>query len=407
MANVNDLKAAAGRRVDELADELISLSDYIGDNPELGHQEAKAAARIRQVLESHGLKVVQGVAGLKTALHADVVGREARPCVAILGEYDALPDVGHGCGHNIIGSAAAGAVLALADMRAALPGAVAFYGTPAEESAVPNAGGKVVMVNAGVFDNVDAVLMIHPSQETRAWKENWLAARGFDFLFYGRAAHAAGDPHNGINALDAVLLTFNGIDALRQHVKSDVRIHGIVTQGGGSPNVVPAFASCRFRVRSENAKYLGEVVEKVLNIARGAAMMTGARLEIQEYANPYMNNIPNTTLAGVMEQNMRMLGLELSPTPKHPERGSNDLGNIAHKVPSIQGAIAIADEGSMAGHSPEFAAASLSERGHAAVLTGAKVMAYTALDLLLQPDLLAKARDELKKGLAEEASAAK
>lgn len=405
MTKLNELKAAAGRRVDELSSELISLSDYIGDNPEIGHQEVKAVARIRQVLEGHGLKVVEGVAGLRTALHVDVIGQKPRPNVAVLAEYDALPDVGHGCGHNIIGAAAVGAALSLAALRAELPGSVVLYGTPAEESAVPNAGGKVVMVNAGVFDDVDAVLMIHPSQETRAWRENWLAARGFDLLFYGKSAHAAGDPHHGINALDAVLLTFSGINALRQHVKSDVRIHGIVTQGGGSPNVVPAFASCRFRVRSETEPYLAEVVEKVLNIARGAALMTGARLEIQEYANPYMNNIPNLTLADAMEQNMRTLGLKVSPAPARPERGSNDLGNIAHRVPSIQGAIAIADEGTLNGHSPEFAAASLSDRGHGAVLLGAKVLAFTALDVLFQPDLLARARKELSEGLEAEKKA--
>jgi amidohydrolase len=263
------------------------------------------------------------------------------------------------------------------------------------------------MVNAGVFDDTDAVLMMHPATETRAWRENWLAARGFDFKFYGKSAHAASDPHRGINALDAVILTFNGINALRQHVKSDVRIHGVVTNGGGAPNVVPAFASCRYRVRSESSAYLTELVEKVLNIARGAALMTGARLEIEEYANPYQNNIPNDTLADILEFNMGLIGLTISPQPKEKGRGSNDLGNVAHRVPAIQAAIAVADEGECNGHSPEFAVAAMSERGHAAVLAGAKAMAYTAIDILLEPELLAKAQKELADGLAAEAAAAK
>jgi amidohydrolase len=407
MTNVSELKALAGHRIDEISEELIELSDYIGANPELGHQEVKAAEATTRVLKYHGLKVAHGIAGLKTALHAEVSGFRDRPRVSILGEYDALPDVGHGCGHNIIGSAAVGALLGVQAVIAQLPGTVAFFGTPSEESAVPNAGGKVVMVNAGVFDDTDAVLMMHPSTETRAWRENWLAARGFDFKFYGKSAHAAGDPHKGINALDSVILTFNGINALRQHVKSDVRIHGVVTSGGGSPNVVPAFASCRFRVRSELDPYLAEVVDKVLNIARGAALMTGARLEIEEYANPYQNNVPNDTLADILELNMSLIGLKMTPPPKEKGRGSNDLGNVAHRVPSIQAAIAIAEEGECNGHSLEFAAAAMSERGHASVIAGAKAMAYTAIDILLDPELLARAKKELSDGLSAEAAATK
>lgn len=395
MLDLEQLKRDAVAEVDRLADTLIEVADDIGHNPELGLQEYRSVGLLTGLLEAHGLGVERGIAGLETAFRCDIDPRHERPRVAILAEYDALPDIGHACGHNLIGTSAIGAGLALAKVMGELPGSVVVLGTPAEESAVDNAGGKVHMVNAGVFDDVDAAIMFHPAAHTAAPDDTSLAARGVEFAFHGKSAHAAAAPHEGINALDAVIQTFNSINALRQHVKSDVRIHGIITAGGRAPNVVPAYAACRFRVRSADAVYLEDVFRRVVSCAEGAASATGARLEWREYILPYDNILPNEVVRRLFKRNLEALGLEVLDRRPRPDYGSSDFGNVSQRVPGLEARIAIAPLGTP-GHSDAFREAALSEQGHTALLQAAKSLAMTAIDLLGDREALTEARARLE-----------
>ena len=400
MARENEtLKRIVCAEVDRIGEELVAASDHLAHNPELGYQEFKSVASLRELLAKHGIAGETGIAGMPTALRAELPGGNPKPRIAILAEYDALPEIGHGCGHNIIGTSAVGAAIALHRVSGYLDGSAVLFGTPCEESTAPGAGGKVPMVVAGLFDDVDAAIMMHPGTQNLVAMQSSLAARGFDFEFTGRAAHAAARPYEGINALDAVILTFNGINALRQHVKPDVRIHGIITRGGGAANVVPAFASCRIRVRSESATYLDEVVQRVIRCAEGAALMSGATLQWREYANPYANFIPNKVLNDVARANLEKLGLAVDEEPYEPGMGSTDLGNVSFKTPAMYFRLAISTDKEVRGHSAEFAAATLTPQGHHALLNAAKALAMTAIDLIADPQALKTAREEWMRAL--------
>jgi len=304
--DLRPLKERACAAVDRRSSELTSAADWIHAHPEIGHQEVEAARRLSDMLREVGLEVEMGTAGMATAFKGEMHGRGGpRPRVAILAEYDALPGLGHGCGHNLIGTSAIGAGLALQEVMPELPGSVWVLGTPAEESAAPNSGGKVHMVNAGVFEEVDAAIMFHPGTETAMTLDRSLAARGFEFYFHGRAAHAAGAPEDGINALDAVVQLYNAISMLRQQVRSDVRIHGIILSGGAAANIIPDYAAIRYRTRADDTEYLAEVVERVIACAEGAAKATRCRLEWTEYMPGYENTMPNSVLLDLMVANLR------------------------------------------------------------------------------------------------------
>jgi amidohydrolase len=390
--DVDKLKAEACARVDALHEEIVAICREIWEDPELGLQEHHASSLLSGSLERHGLIVERGIGGMATALRCDI--GERQPRVAVIAEYDALPGVGHGCGHNVIAASGLGATLALAAIADRLPGSVRLLGTPAEESAVENAGGKVPILREGHFDDVDAAVMIHPGSRTLASLRPSLAARALKVEFFGRSAHAASSPHQGINALDAVLLTFNGINALRQHVRSDVRIHGVITHGGDAPNVIPAYAAARLRVRALDAGYLTEVYRRVLACAEGAAAATGARLEWREDVHPYHNTIPNKTIATLLEKNLDELGIPVDRMD-NGGTGSTDFGNVSHKVPACHAYLAIAPPGTP-GHSLEICEAAGSPAGMAAALNGAKLLAATAIDLILNSDALERARQEFE-----------
>jgi amidohydrolase len=278
--HVQQLKDRVCDAVERKAAELIEAADWIHAHPEIGHQEVEASKRLSGMLQSAGIPVEMGTAGMATAFKAALGGqRGERPRIAILAEYDALPGLGHGCGHNLIGTSAIGAGLALAEVIPELDGSIWVLGTPAEESAAPNSGGKVHMVNAGIFTDVDAAIMFHPGTETAVTLDSSLAARGFEFYFHGRAAHAAGAPEEGINALDAVVAMYNAVSMLRQQVRSDVRIHGIILSGGAAANIIPDYAAIRYRTRANDSRYLADVVARVVACAEGAAKVTGCRLE--------------------------------------------------------------------------------------------------------------------------------
>ena len=379
--------------IDRRAGELREAADWIHAHPEIGHQEVQAAQRLCDLLRGAGVEVETGTAGMSTAFRAALSGTDGRrPCVAILAEYDALPGLGHGCGHNLIGTSAIGAGLALLEVMPELPGSVLVLGTPAEESAAPNSGGKVHMVNAGVFDDVDAAIMFHPATETVMTLDRSLAARGFEFFFHGRAAHAAGAPEDGINALDAVVMLYNGISVLRQQLRSDARVHGIILNGGAAANIIPDYAAIRYRTRADDTGYLSEVVERVIACAEGAAKATGCRLEWHEYMPGYENTMPNSVLLDLMVNNLRTLGLTVNTQRKRSGRGSTDFGNVTRRVPGVEARIGITEQVDVPGHSVEFREAAGSERGRRAMLDAAKSLAMTAIDLLAEPDNLRRAQ---------------
>ncbi|MCA1645750.1 MAG: M20 family metallopeptidase, partial [Chloroflexi bacterium] len=391
--HVEQLKQRVCEAVNRRAAQLIETADWIHAHPEIGHQEVEAARRLSGMLQSEGIPVEMGTAGMATAFKAELGGqRAARPRVAILAEYDALPGLGHGCGHNLIGTSAVGAGLALVEVAPELDGSIWILGTPAEESAAPNSGGKVHMVNAGIFADVDAAIMFHPATETAVTLDRSLAARGFEFYFHGRAAHAAGAPEEGINALDAVVLLYNAISVLRQQMRSDVRIHGIILHGGAAANIIPDYAAIRYRTRADDSDYLADVVQRVIACAEGAAKATGCRLEWSEYMPGYENSMPNRVLLELITGNMRALGLSVNNERRRSGRGSTDFGNVSRRVPGIEARLAITDDWEVPGHSIEFREAAGSDQGRQAMLNAAKSLAMTAIDLLTEPQHLKQAR---------------
>jgi amidohydrolase len=390
---VQHLKQRVCDAVERRAAELIETSNWIHAHPEIGHQEVEASRRLSGLLQSAGIPVEMGTAGMATAFKAELGGeRRGRPRVAILAEYDALPGLGHGCGHNLIGTSAVGAGLALAEVLPELDGSVWVLGTPAEESAAPNSGGKVHMVNAGVFEEVDAAIMFHPATEDAVTLDRSLAARGFEFYFHGRAAHAAGSPEEGINALDGVVQLYNAISMLRQQVRSDVRIHGIILSGGAAANIIPDYAAIRYRTRADDSEYLAEIVERVIACAEGAAKATGSRLEWKEYMPGYENSMPNKVLLELMTANLKALGVAVNNERRRSGRGSTDFGNVSRRVPGIEARLAITEKIDVPGHSVEFREAAGSDQGRQAMLNAAKSLAMTAIDLLSEPEHLKRAK---------------
>lgn len=397
METIERLKGRVIAEIDARQDELIRISDTIHANPELGFQEFQAAELLTGVLEQSGFSVERGVAGMETAFIATAHGRDKDPTVAFLGEYDALAGLGHACGHNIIGTAAVGAGLAMKAVLPELAGTVQVIGTPAEESG----GGKVLMVEAGVFEAVDAAMMIHPGGRNLLGRLA-LTAYGITVEFFGKPAHAAAEPDEGINALDAIILTFNAIGVLRQHLRDDARIHGIITHGGDAPNIVPGYTRAELIVRAADTPYATEVLEKVRACAEGAAMATGARLDFRLSGPRYDARTPNPTLVRLFKENLICLGLEVELATGKERMGSSDIGNVSQVVPTIHPYIAIASE-EVGGHTAEFREAAASPAGHAGLLSAAKALAMTAVDLLAEPANLAEAKREFAEQKAHEA----
>ncbi|MCH8893188.1 MAG: M20 family metallopeptidase [Chloroflexi bacterium] len=396
------LSETAAQAIEGARPELVELALDIHAHPELNYQEQHAAQLLSETLEKHGFKVERGVGGVETAFTATLPGGAGDgPTVAVLAEYDALPDIGHGCGHNLIAMAAIAAGLGLKANLDKLPGRVMVIGTPAEEGG----GGKIRMLDAGVFEGVDAVLSSHPSSNRTViptdipMGESWsLAMVGYRYIFHGKAAHAAAAPHEGINALNGVIHLFTGIDALRQHVREDVRIHGIITDGGKAPNVVPEYAAANFMLRCRDRDYLSDVVVgRVLQAAEGAAAMTGCRLEVEEYYPFYENVRPNAVIAGLLLNNAAVCGLKLDePLPgRQGSAASTDFGNVSQAVPAYELRYAVSEQ-PVASHSREMAETAVSEYALNAAINVAKAMTLTACDLLLDPNLLPAARAEFE-----------
>lgn len=379
-----DWKAKVGSEIDNNRTLLENLALEIGKNPELGFVEYHASKLLTSALEHAGFKVTKGLGGLETAFQA-VLGT-GKPNIALLCEYDALPEIGHACGHNLIGTASVGAALGLAPVMEQLGGTITVIGAPGEETG----GGKVLLVDGGHFAGVDVAMMFHPANQNLLMSPN-NAIDAYEFVFHGKEAHAASAPEEGVNALDGVISLFNGINALREHLPSSVRIHGIISEGGKAPNVVPALASARFYLRAPQRTLLDEVAHKVFKIAEGAALMTGTEVTWHQFEPSNDNFIPNHTLALVFGANLQRLGV--ADIGEFAEgKGSSDIGNVSQIVPAIHPYLSIG-EGIVA-HTVEFAEASLSSVGLATMITAAKGLAYTAVDLLTHPHLLESVQRE-------------
>jgi amidohydrolase len=386
-----DFKALVKAEVDRQRHQLGELSLKIHSHPELGFQEYKALKWLTQYLEASGFAVEKGICQLATAFRASY--GNSRPAIAILAEYDALPQLGHACGHNLIATSAVGASVAAKPAIDHLGGTILVLGTPAEELY----GGKIIMSQRGAFKDIDIAMMVHPSTHDTATIKS-LACISLDIEFFGQEAHAAAHPEEGINALEAMIQSFTAINSLRQHIKDRARIHGIITDGGQVTNVVPAHSAASFLIRSPDEAYLEELKEKVLNCFIGAATATSARLEYRWAEVQYAPMRNNLTIAQLFINNMNTLGRQIQMENDNQSFGSTDMGNVSQLVPSIHPSIAIAPKG-IAIHSPQFAEAAASDAGIQGMIDAAKSLAMTVVDLLSSPETIDRVNKEFAENL--------
>ena len=330
-----ELKNRLYQIVDEKMPIFQEVRDYIYDHPELGNREFISSQYLVEKMRALGFEVTYPYGGLETAFRAEFKNGDG-PKVCFMAEYDALPGYGengednaHACGHNWIAASTLGAAVTLAEMKDAFSGTVVLIGTPAEETT----GGKCDLVNHGCFDDIDAAMQMHLGSDN-AIDIISLAMDSVEFNFFGKAAHAAGAPDQGINALDAVQLTFAGINALRQHIKSDARVHGIVTKGGTAVNTVPDRASCQFYIRAKTRAYVEELTEKIINCAKGACLMTGATLEHHFFENSYDDLVYHANLKKMLRANLEDLGITEFRPASLEASGSTDVGNVSHRCPT-------------------------------------------------------------------------
>jgi len=386
---MDDLKRLINEAVDRLGDELDALSRRIHDHPELGFKEVQAAGWLTEFLSAKGLKVERGAAGMDTSFVGTIETGKG-PTIAIMCEYDALPGIGHACGHNMIAASGAGAGAALAAVSDRLPkGRILVVGTPAEEGG----GGKIRLIDGGVFAGIDAAMMVHGWD---AWvgHQDLLGIVRLTFEFTGRSAHASADPWEGVNALDAVIQTFNNISMLRQQVRPTSRIHGIVTHGGSAPNIIPEFAAAMFYVRAAELDYLAALKKRVIACAEAAATATGATVKVTELEAAYEPLRRNDALLDAFRANWRALGVQESEPPKD-RYGSSDVGNVSQVVPTIHPLVKIAREGTPI-HSRAFEKEAVTPMAREGLLKSAKIMAMTAADLMGDQALLGRVKEEFR-----------
>jgi amidohydrolase len=379
-----ELAASIDRAVDACAGDLLALSGQIHAHPELRFEEHKASGWLADFLEQRGHTVERGVAGMSTALRARAgVRRAGAPTAAILAEYDALPGVGHACGHNLIAVSAVGAFVAAAAVAETVGGDVVLLGTPAEEGG----GGKIEMIKAGVFDGIGAAMMFHPFDRDLLMHPT-LASRWLSFQFNGVPAHAAAAPHAGRSALTACLDTFRLVDGQRVHFRDGVRVHGYLTDGGQAVNIIPERAACEISVRAHDVLELERVHAIVERCARGAAMASDVEVEIR-VRHGYRDMVTNEALA--RRFGLHLEGLGRKPKDRDPRvgTGSTDMGDVSHVVPSIHPWLGIVDEGGALCHEHRFAEAAASDRGGHTALVAAKALARTAVEFLADADLRA------------------
>ncbi|HZZ07633.1 MAG TPA: amidohydrolase [Candidatus Binataceae bacterium] len=380
--------------IDRFKDKASGLGRQVHAHPEQKFEEHFAAGLLADALGELGLEVKRGVGGLETAFRAET-GRsdksdksdESGPTIAILAEYDALPN-GHSCGHNLICTAALSAFAGLAAIRDQLPGRIVILGTPAEEGG----GGKIIMMEKGALKGVDAAMMVHPMDGEFATFPA-LATRHLRIAFHGRAAHASAAPWAGVSALSAVIQTFQSVDAARLHFRDGSRIHGIITNGGQAVNIIPEKTECEFLCRAYTTKYAREIADRVLRCAEGAATATGTTLT-HEVGAGYKNMINNLAMAHRYSRHCEALGVKAPDAPPDMPTGSTDMGDVSHAVPAIHPVFRIADPGAGNCHEERFEKHTDTPRAYEAMIRVAKAMALTAYDLLADTALMDSARGE-------------
>ena len=385
-------KERVSKIVDRLAPELRKLALDIHDNPELGLQEYKACAWQKELLGRYGFAIEENFCDIETSYKAVYKGRKPGPKIAFLAEYDALPELGHGCGHNLIAMVSVGCGIACREFADEYGAQIDVIGTPAEETA----GTKVPMSAKGVFDGYDAVMMAHPAF-ANAESINTIAMDAYKIEFFGRPAHAAAAPHEGINALDAMINFFNLVNAMRQQTKPDARIHGIITDGGKAANVIPDYTAANFYIRANRVADVKKLAERVRNCAAGAALGTGCtyKMEYNEEnfkdtgTNKALNNLAVDNIQPFLSEPIYRLGDIHAP-------GSSDLGDVSYEAPAIQVIFKIGEYPNPmgGGHTPEMAAAAGSEYGINNGLNFVKGLVMTAIELMTKPEALAAVKEE-------------
>ena len=378
-------------RVEELRSEAREIAHEIHENPELGNEEFHSVELLTGFIEKNGFTVEKGQCDMPTAFIGSYKGEKPGPVIGFLAEYDALRGMGHACGHNMIGTLACVSAIALKEAIDEYGGEVRVIGAPAEETM----GGKCAMAEAGYYDDLAVAIMGHPASEHAA-SSNMMAIDSQKFEFFGKAAHAAASPEKGINALNAVLLTFRGIDALRQHTVDSARVHGIIRDGGQAANIVPEYASCEFYIRAEESKYCLEFSERVKNCARAAALATGAEVKITNFEGFYDNLATNETVSKRNIEHSHEYGItqEIS---KRENTGSSDIGNVSYRCPCIHQWFDVVGDSSIPLHTAELCAGADSDYGYDEMFKIAKAFVATAEDVLTQPEFLAEIRAEFDK----------
>ncbi|MCD2348913.1 M20 family metallopeptidase [Clostridium guangxiense] len=373
-------------------DLYIKVSHDIHANPQIGNEEYFASELLENILFKEGFSLEKSLFGHPTSFIARKKSAKSGPTIGFLAEYDALPKIGHACGHNIIGTSSVAAAIAISNLINKIGGEIVVLGTPAEEGGI-NGSAKATFVKNDVFKDIDTCLIVHP------WNKNsvtgkCLALDPIDFEFFGKSAHAAAAPEEGINALNAVIELFNGINALRQHLTNDIKIHGIITNGGDAPNIVPEYAKAKFFIRAETRKSCNETTQKVINIAKGAALITGAKLKTTFFQNQIDDFLINRTLDMIFVKNAKLIGLNMETSLGYG-LGSTDAGNVSYVTPTIQPYLKIGNN-NLAPHTTEFCDAAISKEGDEALINAAKILALTALTLITDKDKLNAVKEDFK-----------
>ena len=380
LMDITELKKRVVEAAGALEEKLAAMSDGFYRNPELGLEEHRTSAAMRAFLIDAGFSVEEGVAGMETAFRASI--GSGGPVIALLAEMDALPGVGHGCGHNIGGTASVGAGAALCavlkDKLDAGEGTLLVLGTPAEELGK----GKIEMIKKGLFEGVDASMMVHASSK-RTLVKNFIGLAKVNFIFHGRASHASAYPEEGVNALDAVIQTFNSINALRQQLSTGVRVHGIITDGGKAPNIIPDRAAAYFYVRSNDLTELMAVKARVIKCAEGAAIATGCGVEVVEAGDLNAPMKINHSFYDIYRGALSMLGLKEDLQPPDKNVGSSDIGNVSRLMPTIHPHVPMRPGINI--HTHCFADATISPDGHRALMEGVRCLSITAVELFFNP----------------------
>ncbi len=374
---------------DEVKNDIVQLSDTLYHNPELADEEFKSKEAHIALLKKHRFQISDiPVAGLETAFVSVYDTGKPGLSIGYLAEYDALPEIGHGCGHNMIGAASSGAAILLSKILDQYGGKVYLFGTPAEETY----GGKIPMVDHGVFDCLDVALMSHPAKLNKV-SGSTLAYHPIEVEFHGKSAHAASDPEKGINALSAMNLVFAGINALRETVPDNVRIHGIIKDGGSAVNVIPDHAMGQFYVRAGNIKTANELRDRFYNIVKGAELMTGATATYNDFGYSFYDMNTNSIMSDICTKHMEEMGMEDIDRETFLV-GSLDMGNVSYRIPSIHPYFDVTDGRDIAIHSAEFADATLTDYAHEQMYRMAAALALTGWELLENPELYDKIKKE-------------